>query len=717
MVIFTKKYLGLLLLILLLGGFAKVKGQAHDSVYIRCVSVDAAGDVTLTWSIPSAASQTADGWQSYQVFPSKTGLPGSFPINPIATVTNPSTTFVTIPASNLLPLNANAAPIYFCIVTDNSITNYNSDTVSSMYLTVTSAALGGIANLNWNPISTPPPQGSSTWYQVYVEVNNSNNWSFVNSTQNLSFSDTITWWCSAYLNFRVQIADSNICVSTSNQTANTAEFHDTIPPPIPVMDTVSVTSNNTVDISWSKSPKGQVAGYIIYQEFFNSTYLAIDTVYGIDSISRINFKKGPSKSDSAVGNPSDSSLTFEVAAFDSCWNVGAISPAMHTIFLQQTPDPCTKSNVLNWNKYVDFVGSVGGYKIYVSVNSGAYTMLANVPPSVTTYTDNDLDIPELRQYYVQVYDSAHHDTTASSNRISYNIWVPKVPMQDYLRTASVVMNASNVNVEAYIDSASGAGYYLLQRTGDSTGKYETIDSIPSNDRYQNTINFFDNTANTNVQSYWYRIITLDSCENGLDTSNLGKTIYLSAVGDPDDTNVLTWNDYRNWYAGPKVYVIYRSTDGVNYSETGPPIYYSNKGENRYADYIKTDTQGNGTFYYYIKAVENNTGFYPFGDTSYSNIARAYQDPTIYIPTAFDPNGVNKVFIPKGVFLNVTNYDFVIVNRWGIKVFESNDPNVGWNGHYNNSKKAEQEDVYVYLLTYTSSKGEYFQMKGTVTLLK
>jgi len=41
--------------------------------------------------------------------------------------------------------------------------------------------------------------------------------------------------------------------------------------------------------------------------------------------------------------------------------------------------------------------------------------------------------------------------------------------------------------------------------------------------------------------------------------------------------------------------------------------------------------------------------------------------------------------------------------------------VGWNGR--DGGKVVQQGIYIYLLTFTSSKGEYFQRTGTVTLLK
>lgn len=58
--------------------------------------------------------------------------------------------------------------------------------------------------------------------------------------------------------------------------------------------------------------------------------------------------------------------------------------------------------------------------------------------------------------------------------------------------------------------------------------------------------------------------------------------------------------------------------------------------------------------------------------------------TYYIPNSFTPNGdgVNPVFIPvisDGLDLN--EYELVIYNRWGEKVFETKDVNIGWDGTF------------------------------------
>jgi len=700
--VFNKKYRGLLILIFLLGGLKSINAQSTiGPVSIRCVSIDSAGDITLTWVLPANMN---GAFQSFTIDTSTNNTTYA----PIATITitNPTQTSITIPAATF-PLSPNTTPVYFTMYTNTSNGSVISGTVSTIYLyVINQSATTGIAELEWNAIQSPLPQGSDKWYYIYREYNHV--WTFIDSTQSLSYLDTITY-CDDSLKYKVEIADSTICTSSSNQAGN-GLFHNKFPPPQAIIDTVSVNSVNNTVISWSRSPKNQVIGYIIY--VYNSITNGFDpkdTVYGINNTSFIYL----------AGNPSDSSLSFEIAALDSCGQVGGLSNSQHTILLKEKPDICEQTMTLTWNSYANLAGhigslGIGGYKIFVRVNSGPFQYLATTPHNVTTYVDSNLNTHEYRCYFVQVFDSAHVDTTASSNIVCDSIESPAKPRNNYLRTATVILNNSAINVVGYMDSISGAGYYEFQRAAD-TGKFVGIDTVVAS-HHTDSVNYIDNTANPSVKSYRYRIVTLDSCKQSIDTTNIGETMYLTAVGQPDEINILTWNDYRDWYANPVYYLIYRSEDGVNYILLNN-IPYTNAGQNTYSDDVTSITNGQGAFYYYIKAVEYNAGKYMFTDTSYSNIAIAYQDPIVYIPDAFCPNGKNKIFKPEGVFINIQGYDFSIFDRWGYIIFETNDPNMGWNGTYKGGGKVLEEDTYIYVLTYTSSKGEYFQRKGSVALLK
>jgi gliding motility-associated-like protein len=59
--------------------------------------------------------------------------------------------------------------------------------------------------------------------------------------------------------------------------------------------------------------------------------------------------------------------------------------------------------------------------------------------------------------------------------------------------------------------------------------------------------------------------------------------------------------------------------------------------------------------------------------------------------------------------------FRIYNRWGAKVFETNDIHKGWNGQFNGED--QPMGVYVYTVEAINNKGKSFVKNGNVTLLR
>jgi gliding motility-associated-like protein len=88
----------------------------------------------------------------------------------------------------------------------------------------------------------------------------------------------------------------------------------------------------------------------------------------------------------------------------------------------------------------------------------------------------------------------------------------------------------------------------------------------------------------------------------------------------------------------------------------------------------------------------------------------------FIATAFSPNGdgVNDVLHVKSN-CELSSFSFKIFDRWGEKVFESSDPNYGWDGTYKN--KPMDTGVFMYTVDGFLSTGVEVKKKGNVTLLR
>ena len=100
----------------------------------------------------------------------------------------------------------------------------------------------------------------------------------------------------------------------------------------------------------------------------------------------------------------------------------------------------------------------------------------------------------------------------------------------------------------------------------------------------------------------------------------------------------------------------------------------------------------------------------------SNIVCVYQDAQIYAPNAFTPYSINNIFQPVISYDDVSNYQLVIYNRAGKKVFETTDYNTGWDGTALNGVQAPL-GVYVYVIELIRDNGDVIIERGHVTLVR
>lgn len=117
------------------------------------------------------------------------------------------------------------------------------------------------------------------------------------------------------------------------------------------------------------------------------------------------------------------------------------------------------------------------------------------------------------------------------------------------------------------------------------------------------------------------------------------------------------------------------------------------------------------FYSLYLFVENQYGCW---DTASLDIC-IKDTTTLYIPDIFSPNGdgVNDEF--KIYARNIIGANLMIYNRWGEKVYWSENLEEGWNGKRGNEKLPS--GVYVYMLNVTLADGTEEFHKGEINLLR
>ena len=93
--------------------------------------------------------------------------------------------------------------------------------------------------------------------------------------------------------------------------------------------------------------------------------------------------------------------------------------------------------------------------------------------------------------------------------------------------------------------------------------------------------------------------------------------------------------------------------------------------------------------------------------------------TFYAPNAFTPNGdgINDEFLGKGKSIATDGFKMTIYNRWGERVFESDDISKGWDGTNKSGLKASPEGVYTWIAVMKDMFGMEHNYKGSVTIIQ
>ena len=693
---------------------------------LRCLAVDSIGGVELSFVFPEGVVDTNI---KYDIYHSK-----QFAGNYILLDS------VYYPETNYLHINSNAntsQSFYYLLGTVNCGTGISggndsllfSDTLSTILMNSTAVNMGVTADLNWNSMHDPLITSSSTDY--FLHYVNNDDIDIVFSILTDTFSQFDGDHCDYIPGFYVEISDASGC--TSKSSVSSLNLLDTISPQKVVIKDVSVNPLGKSVISWL--PSTGTDYYIVYMEDDNGAWITIDTV----PLSINSYEITSSSAFQKIEK-------FSVRAVDSCGNTRERSLGHNSIFLQNSSDVCDYSISLNWNNYINWINGVSHYKVFLlEIDQNNVSIDSEI--RVSTDTElllNNINSQSNYSVYIQAYNI---DSTfiAKSNVLNLDIDIPNRPIFNYLEFATVNLDNGLIEINCMVDNNAVIDHYDIYRTEefDINGvglNFSKIDEVT----FEGNSNFIyiDNSANSNIKSYRYKVYPVDTCGVSLTPPTVNSPSYLNDISyaqtillnlekniDYSDistlsseyTNTLFFNEYEKWLGEVSKYELYRSVNNEPFNLL--PIHTWNRNTNsdeelNYIDIVTNEGKGNGKFCYYIKASEGNNT--PYGSTllgSYSNITCISQTPVIYVPNTFTPNSDdhNEIFKPFTYFVSEKGYLFSIYNKQGIKLFETNNPLKGWDGTFKNYPV--QNDNYVYYLKYINGDSELTENTGVITLVR
>jgi gliding motility-associated-like protein len=291
------------------------------------------------------------------------------------------------------------------------------------------------------------------------------------------------------------------------------------------------------------------------------------------------------------------------------------------------------------------------------------------------------------------------DTLSTFEQLAY------IPQQQFLKYVTVVNNESLELEWPASNERDFARYFLYKnKRGESQFKLlATFDNV-------NETKYADKAVNVADTSYCYHLVMKDTCDNIGPQGKVACSIVLRGKSEKYMSR-LNWQEYLGWQDGVETYELHRADPANDYS------IVSNQKPEVFTCLDDKLNFNEGLFYYYINAKQKDdsesTNF--FNAESKSNTITLYQPPIVYTPNAFTANGdgLNDTYQWVPVF--VKEFKIQIYDRYGERIFETNNKNEAWDGKYKNAPC--QEAVYFYILRYTGWDGSDESQSGNFTLLR
>lgn len=646
---------------------------------ISCIQTDASGNVSLQWQ---PVANPAGTFIEYQIHSVQNGL--------LATIANSA-------IGSWTDLAVTQKKDYFIVVHSGCAGKAfrTSDTVSTIFLALTNPS-DGTAVLQWNAPSVPASSGMGAYYHIYREYP-AGTWSLIDSvTYGTGFYRDTIQVCSAFFKYQIRLPNQP-CLFTSNQPGD--NFKDMLTPDMPIISATSIdTLTGKVTVSWNQNAQEDTYGYVIYTYNSSSFLYELDTVWGIANTSYSYFP-----------NTSTGALTYSVAAFDSCYTpsvpptyqTSAKAGVHRTVFLKYKLSICDNTLALNWTKYRGWE-SVENYELWGQLEGGTWQVLGTTKDTLLT-----IPVIGLKKYCFFIKAISGKGVSSFSNKVCLTIIAPTQPDFHYLKVATV--SGKKIQLTHLIDINSGVKAISFERQNKS-GVFEEIARVNATSQ---VLTLTDTDVDVFKKSYVYRAHIVDSCGKLGVVSNIARSILLTVQeNNIERKNYLAWNSYEAFNGSIIGYGIYRGIDGVFGTS---PIATVGAFDQTFTDDMST-YDFTGKVCYYVEALEG-TNLYDDPQISQSNVACVAFEPVIYIPNAFMPEGVNKMFVPVLSLFNPNEYVFTIQDRWGQLVFQTASPAEGWDGKIASSGKMAEVGTYIYTVKLLDGNNIEHVVRGHVSLLR
>ncbi|GAB4418342.1 MAG: hypothetical protein OHK0039_29670 [Bacteroidia bacterium] len=513
-------------------------------------------------------------------------------------------------------------------------------------------------------------------------------WDFGDGQTSQSPSPQYSYAAPGYYDLQLIVGDVFGCTDTLLLPAYVHVLANDQPAPLP-LDYVSVAGRSHIDLQYAPYPasRDDFGAYHILRSRDGGPFAEVGV---IKDRTQLHFADEGLDTEGSV-------YCYKVVATNYCDLPGdEAATDAHCAINVQTQAMVEQVNI-DWTPYVGW-SAVDNYHIYrVGDYGNSRSLLATVPGTVTSYTDWDMFCYEDYAYRIEAVGLYHlsQSDTAFADPIhlapQQASHIVQVSVEDNARI-TLSWEAAQIDdpVEIVVERNDGLGFREYYRQAARTG----------NSKHKDT------TALVGERAYAYRVFSVDTCGDRTPLGRPGNSIFLQ--GERQDASArLAWTAYEGWEQGVEAYEIEVYNEATGSFEQVARLAGS---ETSYTD---EKTQFNQPLYCYRVTAHEAGGTRTF---SLSNEACVVPLPRFYTANAFTPNGdgINDAFRIEGLFLE--SYELTIYNRWGIKIFESNNIEQPWRGE-NLRGGTSPEGVYMFVARGRGHGGESIQRAGSVTLIR
>lgn len=478
-----------------------------------------------------------------------------------------------------------------------------------------------------------------------------------------------------------------------------------------------IPASNSITVTWEPDPCPEVTGYQIYRREGPSGFTPDSCVTGVpgftgyEAIATVDRRDDTFYFDDNRGSGLDQGAEYcyiiasiypdgalSVPSAEACTPLVAGVPSMLQVSV--TDDSPSGDIELKWAQPqdLDTIPANGPYEYIITRSSGLFGQVeeqvfskqtADITDTIFTDTDVNTELFPY-SYTVVLYNDAPGNRFMISDPDLQELassFYPRLTGGDNQITLNMVKNVPWINYD-----------YTIYRQNVSSGQFDSIgftsDPVYVDKGLTNNVEYCYRVKSTgwrSIEGRLYENVNYShvNCTQPVDTTPPCTPILSGQSFCDEFYNLLTWRMPADSCLEDVVgYNLYYSP-----TEAGVPALIEDyESEPTDTSYIDLKTEETLTGCYYVSAIDS------FANESALSARLCLDECSNYVlPNVFSPNNdrTNDLFVPLRTAY-VEKVDFQVFNRWGLLVFQTDDPDLNWDGKIMGTNKVVSPGVYYYI---------------------